>query len=227
MSKRRTKEILFVFRGHPDWEESLRRCKVATVSRLQAENCGPAQFTSVKRQGVSEWPVGLSWRGFQFGAAAGAAKAGGWFGWPELLTCRYRHPQRYGGPFIDTPGNDGAARRSELHQHFTLGIDCNSHHTYLTVFWRVRIHPHHPRFERVSSYASGTSPNMASQADHKDRQFLAVIGDEVSKGIETTPLANPPACLVGYECANDREQDSVTGLLLAGIGVSHSISDRA
>ncbi|EGR52069.1 uncharacterized protein TRIREDRAFT_55204 [Trichoderma reesei QM6a] len=37
---------------------------------------------------------------------------------------------------------------------------------------------------------------MSSQADYKDREFLAVIGDEA------TPLT----------------QDSVTGLLLAGIG---------
>ncbi|KAI1064990.1 hypothetical protein LB507_001004 [Fusarium sp. FIESC RH6] len=53
----------------------------------------------------------------------------------------------------------------------------------------------HCKSSRTRSGASGARPpaqvlNMASQADYKDRQFLAVIGDE----------------------------DSVTGLLLAGIG---------
>ncbi|CAI6089737.1 unnamed protein product [Clonostachys chloroleuca] len=42
---------------------------------------------------------------------------------------------------------------------------------------------------------------MASHADFKDRQFLAVIGDELEPGLST-----------------DVDQDSVTGLLLAGIG---------
>ncbi|CAG9937282.1 unnamed protein product [Clonostachys rosea f. rosea IK726] len=42
---------------------------------------------------------------------------------------------------------------------------------------------------------------MASHADFKDRQFLAVIGDELVPGLST-----------------DVDQDSVTGLLLAGIG---------
>lgn len=50
-----------------------------------------------------------------------------------------------------------------------------------------------------------------SQADYRDRQFLAVIGDEVrfQKGSLLCQL--PP--LTDF-------QDSVTGLLLAGIGVS-------
>ncbi|VUC21829.1 unnamed protein product [Clonostachys rosea] len=42
---------------------------------------------------------------------------------------------------------------------------------------------------------------MASHADFKDRQFLAVIGDELAPGLSA-----------------DVDQDSVTGLLLAGIG---------
>lgn len=50
----------------------------------------------------------------------------------------------------------------------------------------------------------------ASQADYRDRQFLAVIGDEVRLPKLTWWLS---LSLTVF-------QDSVTGLLLAGIGVS-------
>ncbi|KAK1253081.1 hypothetical protein MKX08_004268 [Trichoderma sp. CBMAI-0020] len=46
---------------------------------------------------------------------------------------------------------------------------------------------------------------MSSQADFKDRQFLAVIGDEASRPPSSEPHDQAP-------------KDSVTGLLLAGIG---------
>jgi hypothetical protein len=47
----------------------------------------------------------------------------------------------------------------------------------------------------------------ASTAQYKDRQFLAVIGDEVrlSRGYGVTGTNEP--------------QDTVTGMLLAGVGV--------
>ena len=59
----------------------------------------------------------------------------------------------------------------------------------------------------------------AAASAHKDREFLAVIGDEVR------------LCLAGEEGASgaetptdgDDEQDSVTGLLLAGVGVCGTI----
>ncbi|GKT69972.1 LOW QUALITY PROTEIN: V-type proton ATPase subunit F [Colletotrichum tofieldiae] len=50
---------------------------------------------------------------------------------------------------------------------------------------------------------------MASQADMKDRQFLAVIGDEVRASRTPRTQRMQPLTI---------EQDSVTGLLLAGIG---------
>lgn len=54
---------------------------------------------------------------------------------------------------------------------------------------------------------------MSQQAQqHKDRQFLAVIGDEVCPVI--------PQRLQEHRCAAKANpaQDSVTGLLLAGVG---------
>ena len=49
----------------------------------------------------------------------------------------------------------------------------------------------------------------APPSAYKDRHFLAVIGDEVSR-------LEPVGFIVG---TNALHQDSVTGLLLAGIGV--------
>jgi hypothetical protein len=52
---------------------------------------------------------------------------------------------------------------------------------------------------------------MAAPASaYKDRQFLAVIGDEVSS-----------ICLANRGVLLSLMQDSVTGLLLAGIGVGN------
>ena len=51
----------------------------------------------------------------------------------------------------------------------------------------------------------------APPSEYKDRQFLAVIGDEVSAS-SATDLSTKKLII-------DLEQDSVTGLLLAGIGV--------
>ncbi|KYK59548.1 ATPase, V1 complex, subunit F, eukaryotic [Drechmeria coniospora] len=64
---------------------------------------------------------------------------------------------------------------------------------------------------------------MASQADFKDRQFLAVIGDEVSASArpsETKPPRRPPRHRPRRQATDGESpaQDSVTGLLLAGIG---------
>jgi hypothetical protein len=57
-----------------------------------------------------------------------------------------------------------------------------------------------------------TPRTMSSTAQYKDRQFLAVIGDEVRTPSSTTPslmLIDP--------------QDTITGMLLAGVGVrSHT-----
>ncbi|RDA83446.1 hypothetical protein CP532_1813 [Ophiocordyceps camponoti-leonardi (nom. inval.)] len=50
---------------------------------------------------------------------------------------------------------------------------------------------------------------MASHADFKDREFLAVIGDEVGSATPSQRTRLTPPGL---------PQDSVTGLLLAGIG---------
>lgn len=47
------------------------------------------------------------------------------------------------------------------------------------------------------------------QSAYKDRQFLAVIGDEVTD----SQCASTPALLTS------NPQDSVTGVLLAGVGV--------
>ncbi len=54
-----------------------------------------------------------------------------------------------------------------------------------------------------------------SQAEYKDRQFLAVIGDEV----------NDNSLRQKHKCYWRYWEDSVTGLLLAGIGVWLSFSD--
>ncbi len=58
---------------------------------------------------------------------------------------------------------------------------------------------------------------MASQADFRDRQFLAVIGDEVRASPWQASLRGTSLGMCTNGCAND--QDSITGLLLAGIGV--------
>jgi aminoglycoside N3'-acetyltransferase len=50
------------------------------------------------------------------------------------------------------------------------------------------------------------------QSAYKDRQFLAVIGDEVCTRLHEKRDARSPANTI---------QDSVTGILLAGVGVSH------
>ena len=50
------------------------------------------------------------------------------------------------------------------------------------------------------------------QSAYKDREFLAVIGDEVLY----------PHKYVASACANKKTQDSVTGILLAGVGVCAS-----
>lgn len=55
------------------------------------------------------------------------------------------------------------------------------------------------------------------QSAYKDRQFLAVIGDEVR--VHTSEFE---------ECAQpaNTTQDSVTGILLAGVGVSYHLRLR-
>ncbi|KAJ2983842.1 hypothetical protein NQ176_g394 [Zarea fungicola] len=55
---------------------------------------------------------------------------------------------------------------------------------------------------------------MASQADFKDRQFLAVIGDEVWLEHSSTLFQE----VAKQVTPANMSQDSVTGLLLAGIG---------
>jgi hypothetical protein len=52
------------------------------------------------------------------------------------------------------------------------------------------------------------------QSAYKDRQFLAVIGDEVRI---------PSARRLEARSAANTIQDSVTGILLAGVGVSYRI----
>ncbi len=53
----------------------------------------------------------------------------------------------------------------------------------------------------------------ASHADYKDRQFLAVIGDEVDEWNLLSLIRH------AARFADKNGKDSVTGLLLAGIGV--------
>jgi hypothetical protein len=50
------------------------------------------------------------------------------------------------------------------------------------------------------------------QSAYKDRQFLAVIGDEVGTHLSEYEKRAQPA---------NTTQDSVTGILLAGVGVSY------
>ncbi|KAM0484469.1 hypothetical protein ACHAPX_001894 [Trichoderma viride] len=61
---------------------------------------------------------------------------------------------------------------------------------------------------------------MSSHADFKDRQFLAVIGDEASHPPRNIPHTQAPT-MGGDRIRSNTGiyvQDSVTGLLLAGIG---------
>ncbi|KAM0514175.1 hypothetical protein ACHAPE_007011 [Trichoderma viride] len=61
---------------------------------------------------------------------------------------------------------------------------------------------------------------MSSHADFKDRQFLAVIGDEASHPPRNIPNTQVPK-MGGDRIRSNTGiyvQDSVTGLLLAGIG---------
>lgn len=68
---------------------------------------------------------------------------------------------------------------------------------------------------------------MSSQADYKDREFLAVIGDEASHSPSQGTSRAPTQLLRDvsrirrhrHADAVPLAQDSVTGLLLAGIGV--------
>ena len=56
----------------------------------------------------------------------------------------------------------------------------------------------------------------APPSGYKDREFLAVIGDEV-RDIPFDPQSSPQSIA-------DPLQDTVTGMLLAGIGASTPIS---
>lgn len=67
--------------------------------------------------------------------------------------------------------------------------------------------PHHRQHLIPSS--TQTMSAAAGLAEYKDREFIAVIGDEASY----PPISSPPSL------SPNASQDSVTGLLLAGIGV--------
>ena len=71
----------------------------------------------------------------------------------------------------------------------------------------------HPAInEYTNAFRTITTTMALPQSAYKDREFLAVIGDEVLY----------PHKYVASDCANKRTQDSVTGILLAGVGVCAS-----